>query len=68
MTDGEWEAFFNGLAWGVVLVFSLVRYELWLQRRHQVRPVPVDPFDTLRWDVLAAARQATREGATGAAE
>lgn len=68
MTDGEWEAFFNGLAWGVVLVFSLVRYELWLQRRVVRRPAPTDPFDVMRWEVLAAARQATREGATGAAE
>jgi hypothetical protein len=50
--DVEW--FWSGLLWGIVLIVTLIRFEMWLRRPPE--PVPVDPFDTLRWEVLRSAR------------
>jgi hypothetical protein len=50
--DIEW--FWSGLTWGMVLIILLIRFEMWL-RRPPVQ-TPVDPFDTLRWEVLHSAR------------
>lgn len=57
--DVDWESYTLGLLAGVGLVLFLIRLELWLAR--PPRPQPVDPFDTLRWDVLRDAREATRD-------
>jgi hypothetical protein len=59
--DVDWESFAAGLIWGIGLVFALVRLELWLRRPAQLPPP--DPFETLRWEVLQAAREATRDAA-----
>ena len=47
--DVDVESFWSGLLWGIVLVVTLVRFEVWLRR--PPTPVPVDPFEALRWDV-----------------
>lgn len=52
--DVDVESFWAGLLWGIVLVATLIRFEIWLRRPPVVEAV--DPFDTLRWDVLHSAR------------
>lgn len=61
MNDPDYESFALGLLWGIALMLVLIRLELWNGPRH--RPPPPDPFDTLRWEVLQAARDATRDAA-----
>lgn len=59
--DVDWESLAIGLIWGIGIVFALVRLEIWARRP---RPAgPVDPFETLRWEVHQAARDATRDAA-----
>lgn len=53
--DVDIESFWAGLIWGIAIIFTLIRFEMWLRRPPIV--APVDPFDTLRWDVLNSARQ-----------
>lgn len=59
--DGEldYESFAGGLLWGLALVLTLIRFEVWLRRSPP--PAPPDPFETLRWEVLQAAREMTRD-------
>lgn len=54
-SDVDWESYALGLIAGIGLVLWLIRFELWLERRP--RPAPADPFENLRWEVHAAARQ-----------
>ena len=61
MTDDEWTRFAAGLIWGMGLILWLIRFELWLERRPA--PAPADPFETMRWEVLQAARDVTRDAA-----
>jgi hypothetical protein len=61
MSELDLESFDLGLIWGIALVVVLIRFELWLHR--PTRPAPADPFDTLRWEVLQAARQVTQDAA-----
>ena len=52
--DIDVESLWAGLLWGMAILLLLIRLEMWLRRPPQ--PAPVDPFDTLRWDVLRDAR------------
>lgn len=51
--NAEW--LWVGLVWGIAITILLIRYEMWLRRTPD--PEPVDPFDTLRWEVLHSARE-----------
>lgn len=62
MDELDYESFALGLLWGVLLVLTLIRFELWLARPPR-RPAPPDPFETMRWEVLQAARDVTRDAA-----
>lgn len=48
------ESLWIGIIWGFAIILTLIRFEMWLRRPRQ--PAPVDPFETLRWDVHRSAR------------
>lgn len=63
--DVDIESFWLGIVWGILIVLTLVRFEMWLDRPRP--PAPVDPFDALRWEVLRSARDIIEGELTDAA-
>jgi len=54
-SDLEAEWFWSGLLWGIVLILTLIRFEMWLRRPRP--PAVADPFEALRWDMHRSARE-----------
>jgi hypothetical protein len=65
--DVDWTSFGPGLIWGIAILLTAIRFEVWLTTRtKRTPPRPVDPFDAARWDVLAEVRAILDQAADAA--